>query len=377
LLPLAFLAKHDTDEYVQKEFEEVWSKHAGSGLTITRYIPEIVGLVQKCLRSAQWALKHAGALAIGSVVAAVVGSSDLTGQVNIANIKAVWPVYDKGLLLKTFAKKEKLLEPFPDFVSKSRAWWVEDAQFAAQLKKIAIREANRNNDEYRPHAFKCLWKFAAARDDLTMLPEISNIVWQYIDLPNEDKDAMDVDKPKQGTMRGVDPKSRIAWAGIEAVAKGYSRKRMAESPLGELREIVLALEQGASSKGKLNLESPYIGKTEFDMIRRAYWYECVAEVLEAAGKSKVKTGGEGLDVLKWYFATLDLDKADAGTEDQRLARTKAAGAALQLWKKQTGGGLSGLVETKELVKGAMEKALREERSLDVQGKWKECLAALG
>ncbi|KAK4454530.1 proteasome stabiliser-domain-containing protein [Podospora aff. communis PSN243] len=376
LLPLAFLGKHDTDEYVEKEFEEVWSKHAGSGLTITRYIPEIIGLVQTCLGSAQWALKHAGALATSSVVAAITSSSDLTGQVNLGNLKAVWPIYNKSLLLKTFAKKEKLLEPFPDFVSKSKAWWSEDAQFAEQLKKIAIREANRNNDDYRPHAFKCLWKFAAARDDLTLLPEISKIVWEHIDLPNQDKDAMDVDKPKQRATRKVDPKSTIAWAGIEAVAKGYNRKKMAENPVGELNAIVLALEQGNQSKGKPDLENPYIGKTEFDIIRRALWYECVAEVLEAAGKSETKSGGEGLEVLKWYFATLDLEKADAGTEDQRIARARASIAALQLWMKQGGDGVEGLAQTKALVKEAIKKALREERSLEVQGKWKECFALL-
>ncbi|KAK0632731.1 proteasome stabiliser-domain-containing protein [Immersiella caudata] len=374
LLPLAFLGKHDTNEYVEKGFEEVWSR---SGLTITRYIPEIVSLVQECLGSAQWALRHAGALATSSIVAAITGSSDLTGQVNIGNLKAVWPIYDKSLSLKTFAKKEKLLEPFPDFVSKSKAWWTEDTQFAEQLKKIAIREANRNNDEYRPHAFKCLWKFAAARDDLTLLPEICKIVWDYIDLPNEDEDEMDVDKPKQGNTRGVDPRSQIAWAGIEAVAKGYNRKKMRKTPIGELKEILLALEHGNNSKGKPNLESPYIGKTEFDIVRRAYWYECVAEVLEAAGDGVVNTGDEGLVVLKWYFATLDLDKADAGTEEQRLARIKAAIAAAQLWKKQGGDAVEGLAQTKAVVKGAVEKALREERSLEVQGKWKECLAVLG
>ncbi|KAK0657025.1 proteasome stabiliser-domain-containing protein [Cercophora newfieldiana] len=379
LLPLAFLAKHDTDDYVEKEFEEVWSKHAGSGLTITRYIPEIVSLAQKCLVSAQWALKHAGALAIGSVVAAIVGSSDLTGQVNLGNLKAVWPAYDKALLLKTFTKKEKLLEPFPDFVSKSKAWWTTDAQFADQLKKIAIREAKRNNEDYRPHAFKCLWKFAAARDDLMMLPEISKIVWPYLDLlkEDEDEDAMDIDKPKPGTTKGVDPKSRIAWAAIEAVAKGYNRKKMAETSFGELEEIVLALEQGNAQKGKPDLENPYIAKSEFDIIRRAYWYEGVAEVLETAGKGEAKVGGDELEILKWYFATLDLDKADVGTEDQRVSRVRATAAALKLWKKHGGEGVAGLAGTRELVKAAMEKALREERSLEVQGKWKECLAILG
>ncbi|KAK3335839.1 proteasome stabiliser-domain-containing protein [Cercophora scortea] len=379
LLPFAYLGKHDTDEYVRKEFEEVWSKHAGSSLTATRYIPEIVALVQKSLDTAQWALKHAGALSIASTVAAVTGASDLTGQVNIENIKAVWPVFEKALALKTFDGKEKLLEPFPDFVSKSKALWQEDAKFGEQLKKIAIREAKRNNDDYRPHAFRCLWRFAAARDDLEMLPEIAKIVTPHLDM-TEDEDAMEVDKPRSNKSRGLDPKSQTAWAAIEAVAKGYNRAKMQEDPLSELKEIVRALEESATpvSKGALNLEAPYIAGAEFDIIRRAYWYECAGELLETAGKGAKAGPDGGLEILKWYLATLDLDKAENGTEDQRLARSKAVGALLRLWNKQAsqGGRESTMAPARKLAKAAIERALREERSADVQLKWKECVALI-
>ncbi|KAK5658925.1 hypothetical protein OQA88_1741, partial [Cercophora sp. LCS_1] len=370
LLPFAFLGKHDTDDYVQKEFEEVWSKHTGSSLAVARYIPEIVELVQKSLNTAQWALKHAGALAIASAVKSITGASDLTGQVNLENLKALWPVYDKSLALKTFPGKERLLDPFPAFVDKSKGWWEKDSAFGEQLRKIAIREAKRNNEEYRPHAFRCLWRFAEARDDLTMLPEIAKIVTSYIDLTSEDEDAMDVDKPAgNNKSRGLDPRSQIAWAAIEAVAKGYNRAKMQKSPFAELKEVALALEENANSKSGLNLTSPYISKFEFDAIRRGHWYDCVAELLETALKSEIKPAGDEGEILKWYLATLDLDRADMGTEDQRLARTKAAGAAVQLTKKSG----ESLAETLQTVKTAMDKALREERSLDVQAKWKECL----
>ena len=75
--------------------------------------------------------------------------------------------------MKTFPKKEHLLEAFPDFVAKGKMLWQNDAAFGKLLEKIAIREAKRNNDEYRPAAFRCLWRFAAARDDLNLLPDIS------------------------------------------------------------------------------------------------------------------------------------------------------------------------------------------------------------
>ncbi|KAK1757874.1 proteasome stabiliser-domain-containing protein [Echria macrotheca] len=373
LLPFAFLGKHDTDEYVQKEFEEVWSKHAGSSLTVSRYIPEIVDLVQRSLNTAQWALKHAGALAIASAAASITSASDVTGHVNMENLKAVWPVYDKSLALKTFANKEKLLEPFPEFVQKSKAWWGEDAAFGEQLKKIAIREAKRNNDEYRPHAFRCLWRFAAVRDDLVILPEIAKIVTPYFDVAKKDEDEMDVDKStKNDTARGMDPKSRMAWAAVEAVAKGYNRRKMKENPLSELREIVVVLEENSSSKGSPSLDNPYIARTEFDSIRRAYWYDCATELLEAAEKGDAKSTEGNLDVVKWYLASLDLDRADAGTEAQRVSRAKATGTALRLLKRHGGAKEPWLGKVKE----AMEKALGEERSLEVQAKWRESLAVV-
>ncbi len=48
-------AKHDTNEGVAKEFDEVWGKHTGS-LSVIRYIPEIVDLVKKTPDTTQWAL---------------------------------------------------------------------------------------------------------------------------------------------------------------------------------------------------------------------------------------------------------------------------------------------------------------------------------
>ncbi|KAK3938765.1 ARM repeat-containing protein [Diplogelasinospora grovesii] len=393
LLPFAYLAKHDTDEYVQQAFEEVWSKHAGSSLTVTRYIPEIVDLVSKSLNTAQWALKHAGALAIASAVAAVTSASDLSGQVNLENIKAVWPTFDKSLALKTFTGKEKLLDAFPNFVSKSKALWQKDAQFAEQLKKIAIREAKRNNDDYRPHAFRCLRRFAAARDDLSMLPEISSIVTEHLDLSEEEHpDAMDVDKSARNdkSRGGLDAKGQTAWAAIEAMAKGYNRAKMQQNPLEELRAIVSVLEENATGKKHSSKESqPYIAGAQFDAIRRLHWYECAAELLEQAAKSDGSASGsleEYLFVVKWFLSTLDLDKAETGTEDQRLARTKAVNAALLLWKKQAmlllsskGQGQVHAGQTagaKDAIKSAMERALKEERSQDVQQKWRECLSLL-
>ncbi|KAK0624818.1 proteasome stabiliser-domain-containing protein [Bombardia bombarda] len=392
LLPFAFLGKNDTDEYVGKGFGEVWDKQAGSGISVTRWVREIVELCDKALGTHQWALKHAGALAIAEAVGAVTGAGDLMGVVNLENLRMLWPVYEKALGLKTFEGKEKLLERFPGFVAKTKGVWGEE-KLGETLRKIAVREAKRNNAEYRPHALKCLWGFAEAREDLDVLGEIGGIVTPFLAEMVEaeaEADKMDVDEKKKTAAnnagRGLDSKSKTAWAAIEAVAKGYNRGRMAKGgkeAWGQLRRVVEVLEENASGKGKkgLELESPYIARAEFDTIRRGYWYECVTELLEAALKGSGNSAAENVEageveILKWYLATLDIDKADAGTEDQRLARTKAVGAVLKLWKTQQAGEGETMKETRRVVKEAMAKALREERSLEVQRGWRDALGLL-
>ncbi|KAH8890430.1 hypothetical protein GQ53DRAFT_176317 [Thozetella sp. PMI_491] len=380
ILPFAYLGKHDTDDDVAKEFEEVWDKHAGSNLTVTRYIPEIVALVTRALDTTQWGLRHAAALTTASAVSSVTNASTLSGQVNLENLKTLWPVYEKALALKTFPSKEKLLVAFPDFVSKGKALWEKDAAFSKLLEKIAIREAKRNNADYRPHAFRCLWRFAAARDDLSLLSTIGDIVTPHLDL-SPDEDAMDVDKPKGAKSGGLDLKSETAWTAIEALAKGYNRQKMSENPSAELNAIVEALDidaTGSSRKGSAKAGAPCIATEPFVAIRRGFWYECVSDVFEAAAKSDKASSVDGSTPLSWFVSTLDLDKAVAGTETQRLNRTKAVSAILKFRKKQhsLGAVAEGWKDGSEelgALKKRIESAVVEERSSDVQAAWRACI----
>ncbi|GAB1310705.1 proteasome component M29 [Madurella fahalii] len=384
LLPFAFLAKHDADDYVRRALREVWDKHAGSThLTAVRYLAEIVRLAERCLATPQWALKHAAALAVAAAVSGVVGAREASGVVDEANLRLVWGVYDKALALKTFEGKEAMLEVLPGFVRASRGLWEGDQRFAEQLRKVAIREAKRNNEAYRPHAFRCLWRVAKEREDLDLLGEIAEIVDPYLGGGDgeEDKDAMDVDRPTggQGRGAGLDLKSKTIWAAMEAVARGYNRVKMRQNPVAVLREVAMLLESAAGGK-TLNTESPYIAGAELATIRRAYWYDCVREVLDdAVGETTGHSGGAGIsgggrEVVRWFVRTLDLDAGDAGTEDQRLARTKAVKAAIRLGRTHAALGTDD--EWRTEMKSALEAALERERSLDVQKAWRESLALL-
>ncbi|TPX16164.1 uncharacterized protein E0L32_004159 [Thyridium curvatum] len=357
LLPFVYLAKHDTDEYVQKEFEEVWDKHAGTSRAVGRYVTEIVALVQRCLDTPQWALKHGGALAVGAAVRAVTSASDLTGQVNVASLRALWPVFDKALALKTFPGKEKVLAALPDFAAKGGAFWGADDKVAAQLRKVAVREARRNNDAYRVHAFEALWKVAAAREDLDMLDEIVEIVGPHLD-ELRDEDRMDVDK-KEGS---EDLVAKTAAKGLEAIARGYSRPVMKEDSAAVLARISKAAGQ-------------YLASRQFDAIRRSVWYKAALDLMNEAAESassssssSTKAAAVKADALALeYFRSLDVDKPDVGTEEQRSTRAKAVGALARALKKGAFGGDGGArEEAMKEIREVTTKALTGDRSLEVQ-----------
>ncbi|KAK4214801.1 proteasome stabiliser-domain-containing protein [Rhypophila decipiens] len=394
LLPLAYLAKHSSDESVRKACEEVWGDHAGSEMSVTRYIPEVVELVKEAMGTAQWALRHSSAFTISDAVAAVLASNTLSGTADLTNLEKLWPEYEKALAMKTFEGKEKLLETFPDFVAKTKALWEStgDKQkqgFAELLKKIAIREAKRNNADYRPHAFRCLWKFAAVRDDLDMLGDIVDVVSEYLDITGDKMDIDDDDnkaskKETFNKSRGMDAKTLTVWAAMEAVAKGYNRAGMKKNPLAELAEVVEAFERVRGFKGTLKgkewwgaEDKPFIALEPFDIIRRVYWYDCAEGIMKDAVAGLTSDGDEAgpagdVGVLGWFLATLDLDKPDMGIEEVRLARVRATMAVVKVTKAVKG--VDGELLTK--VGEFVEKALGEERSLVVQGKWKDVLGAL-
>ncbi|KAK4098773.1 hypothetical protein N658DRAFT_525988 [Parathielavia hyrcaniae] len=387
LLPFAFLARHDTDDYVAKEAREVWDTHAGtSGLTVVRYLGEVVALAGRCLGAAQWGIKHTGALAAASAAEAVVAAGEASGRANLEALRALWPVYDRALALKTFGGKERLLEPLPGFVKAGRGWWMEDGGMAEVLRKVVVREAKRNNDGYRPHAFGCLWRVAAVRDDLEMLGEIVEIVGEYLVGEKEeeaDEDAMDVDQPKggKGRSKGLDLRSRTVWAAMEAIVKGYNRVKMRQDPVSTLREVVLALESAAGGQSKtLKAASPCVARPEFETIRRTFWYDCVKEVMEDAVSEAALPGGNAggmsgvREVVKWFVNTLDLGAEDTGTEDQRTSRVKAVRATIRLGKSRAGLGSDG--EWRAELKTVVDGALGKERSLEVQRAWRECLELL-
>jgi proteasome component ECM29 len=354
LLPFAYLGAHDVDEYTGKVFLEVWDQHSGSNRTVVRYVPEIVNLVERCLVTTQWALRHTGAFTVAAMVSDVANASDTTGTIGEANLKAIWPVLEKSLALKTFPGKEKLLESFPDFVEKGQSLWRFNADIAAQMKKIVIREAKRNNDDYRVHAFRCLWRFAKLVDNFDMLQDIVDIVSPHLeDLKDDNK--MDVDSKEDTVIK-------TAKNGLEAVARGYSRSS-ARRAYAVATQVIKALE-------------PFLSDPKFNAIKREVWFESVSDLMKDLATSEPPAEPSSLDndgVLQAYLSSLDVDKAEVGVESQRLKRAEAVSATL---KAYTSGVFGKSTAQMDEFAAAVVKAKQEERVPEVQKVWQRVLVEL-
>lgn len=356
LLPFSYLGAHDTDEYTSKVFKEVWEQHAGSSRTVMRYIPELVALVERCLATTQWAVKHAGAFTIAAMVSDIVSATEVTGGMSEAHCKALWPAFDKALALKTFPGKEKVLDSFPKFVESGKSFWQADEQVAAQMKKVAIREAKRNNDEYRPHAFRNLWKFAKARSDLDILDDITTIVTPYLD-EVLDEDKMDVDSKGGKEDKGLD----TAQNALEAIARGYTRSPSRDVP--------------AVAASVIKILQSYLSNDKFGYIKREVWYKCVCDFMAEAAKTKPAgpAGDASSEVFMAYLESIDLDKAETGTHPQRLQRNETVSAALEA---RDAGVFALAGEGKAKLEQLVQRAITEERATDLQKLWKSVLGEL-
>ncbi|KAM0255258.1 hypothetical protein ACHAQJ_005966 [Trichoderma viride] len=354
LLPFAYLGSHDVDEYTGKVFGEVWEQHSGSNRTVVRYVPEIVDLIERCLVTTQWALRHTAAFTVAAMVSDVASASDTTGAIGEANLKAIWPVFEKALALKTFPGKEKLLESFPDFVEKGQSLWRFNTEIAAQMKKIVIREAKRNNDDYRVHAFRCLWRFAKLVDNFDMLQDIVDIVSPHLE-DFKDDSKMDVDS-KEDTF------IKTAKNGLEAIARGYSRSS-ARRAYAVATQVLKALE-------------PFLSDPKFNATKREVWFESVSDLMKDLAASEPPAESSSLDndgVLQAYLSSLDVDKAEVGVESQRLKRAEAVSATL---KAYTSGVFGKSTAQMDEFAAAVVKAKEEERVPEVQKVWQRVLVEL-
>ncbi|KAI0964747.1 ECM29 protein [Xylaria arbuscula] len=348
LLPFAYYAKFDTDEYVSEVCDAAWNQHAGGNHTVKRYVSEISGLISKGLETSKWALQHAAAFAIAAMIDALSNAAGKGGQFSESALGQIWPVLDKALSLKTFKGKEKLVSAYPVFIRHSKKLWEGDAAVSAQTKKIAIREAKRNNEEYRPFAFEALAEYAAAREDVDLHAEVVALVSEYLSPDGEAHKLTELER-------------KTAEAALKAVLTAYNRPRLRSEPTTVLKEIATTVEGAKQSIG----------------IAKDTLFTNTLDLLDQAAQSEVPASTDHSPLAKRWFALLLEDEASVVLESQRTARAKALISFVNAWKK----GVFGVANEQGALSEEMQQKLTQmktvERSLDVQRLLDQILRKLG
>jgi len=336
-LPFVFFAKHDSDEHVKEQFEKTWTENVGGSRAVLLYTKEINDLAVSRLESTRWTIKHTAALTIADVVAS--SGSELSGS----NAAAIWPALEKALALKTFDGKETVLDAFIKFTKAGKSLWEQEPSIAAQMKKIAIREAKRNNETYRPFAFTSLGEYAELRTDIDMFEEVHNIIAQILEeATNEDKmDTTDDIKT------GDKSEETVITNGISAIFKAVNIKSIDPSPLTHLPAL-------------LQLSKTILSSTKSTAATRTAFYERSKGLFDGLRRRTHSQGSKYYDLALGFFELLEVADG-SGPETMRLKRGEAAEMIVQSFIS----GVFGIFrEGREVCKETMKEKVVEGRRIE-------------
>jgi proteasome component ECM29 len=300
-LPFIFMAKHDFDEHVKDQFGRTWDENVGGSRTVLLYLKEITTLSSEHLDSPKWAIKHTAALTIAEVVASA------GADISMTNAEVIWPVLEKALALKTFDGKERILEAYIKFTKSAKGLWEKDPSIAAQMKKIAVREAKRNNAAYRPHALISLGEYAEARTDIDVFDEVLEITSPRLE-ELLDEDRMDTTDEKTSAHTSAD--TATITAGITAVFRAINVTHETFSPLTHLPPL-------------LNLLQAVHKSPKFTTVSRTALYERISSLFASLRTVASAQGNSYYSLAYSFFSILELS-SNSGSEALRMKRAEAA-----------------------------------------------------
>ncbi|KAI9800620.1 MAG: proteasome component M29 [Piccolia ochrophora] len=241
-LPFVFVAKHDSHEQVRELFQTTWSDNVGGAKAVMLYLDDIVSIAAPHLDSASWAIKHTAALSIAD--AAKLGGKDMTlGQQSL-----LWPPLEKAVSGKTWEGKSTVLEAFVAFAKNSARLQEHNPGLRDQMTKICLREASRNNADYRVHAVRCLGLYAESyTGDISreVIAIAEPIVDDFLD---EESTEMDVDSVAGKASTGSTEMTTIANT-VECTFKSLNPKVMSDDDATPRMVQALSLAQRVKAKG--------------------------------------------------------------------------------------------------------------------------------
>ena len=343
-LPFVFFAKHDFDEHVKEQFEKTWTENVGGSRAVLLYSKEINAISVERLESPKWTIKHTAALTIADVV------TSSGAEISRVDAAAMWPALEKALALKTFDGKEKVLDAFIGFTKAGKSLWEKESSVASQMKKIAVREAKRNNDSYRSRAFATLGLYSQARTDIDMFEEVYNIVAPILeDFTNEDK----MDTSDDTKTDGKSDESATVTAGISAMFRAVNIKLLDPSPLTHLPKV-------------LELLKKVMASTKTTVATRLTLYERTKELFDGLRKRTHAQGSSRYELALGLFMELEVPSG-SGSEILRTKRGEAAEMIVQAFVSGVFGMFrDGRDACKDRMKEMILEGKKNERSPGVQ-----------
>ncbi|KAK2738268.1 proteasome component M29 [Myotisia sp. PD_48] len=241
-LPFVFLGMHDTNDEVKDFFDKTWKDNVTGPRIISLYLTEILDLLSNNLESARWPIKHASALSVATVVM----SRDK--QIDSSTAGAIWPYLEKALVGKTWEKKEKVLEAFVEFSIRAKTFLDENENIRSQMKTIAIREAKRNNVDYRPHGLREFGRFNRHQEGLDMMSKVVEVTAPIIEeLVDESKDKMEIDSKDNHATRVED---KTLTAAVECILQSLNPSVSQQSLIEYLVQVTPLVEKAIIHGGK-------------------------------------------------------------------------------------------------------------------------------
>lgn len=362
ILPLVFVAQHDSHQEVKRLYKETWEDNVGGSRAVALYLKEIVELAQTHLESSRHVVKHTSATAIAEAIIAVAGSVD---ALTLEQAKILWPALNKAIDGKTWEGKENVLRAFVRFVEKGKNLWASDTTVAKQITKIIVREAKRQNKAYQQYAIRALGQVAAARTDVDMFDDAHGICVEVVEGNVEkDEDAMDIDQGKGAgssemyvTLPPLAPMSQLTIV--------RRRNKTLAGAVESMNDAVLVDTKGDKTSERLLkfLDLATKANTAFSATLQTATFDSLKEILTKLGAAPTKANvGDRL-------ATLLFDARSEGlSEAIRLKKAQAMTAAAPFREQE---------EVKNTMVAHLTKEISTERSDVVKAELQKAMQAFG
>ena len=330
ILPFVFVAKHDPYDRSKILFQETWNDNVGGSRAVLLYLKEIISLASQYLDSPRWSLKHTSAFAVADVI------TSSGSEISDPHARIIWPTLEKALAGKAWDGKATVLKSFIKFAEYSTLLAIDEA-VASQMQKVVLREAKRNNPQYRPNALSCLADFVELRDTVDLFPQVLEIAKPVIQATLGDASDMDIDEPSAGGQSSKSMMEETLANAVAAVLKSICPK--------STTDLVANLVQAVEIVEKVLVESGsrVVHNAIFDAEKSLF---TKLHTLDRLGATE--------DVLIGYVESLFRSLAK-GVEQTRIKAAEAAEVMVPLCKGRSGPLRHVLVE-------GVKEALKQERS---------------